>query len=87
MSDFLPHPPENILLKVWKFNIPQKLKYFTWMDFNKKLNSWDNLYKRGWIGPDHCCLRKSDAETIDHLFVDCSFMQEVLHNLDSSFNV
>ena len=87
VSDFFPHPLENIILMVWKFNIPQKIKCFTLLAYNKKINTWDNLYKSGWIGPNRCSLCKSDAETIDHLFVDRSFMQEVLHSLDSFFNV
>lgn len=87
MFDYLPHLLENILLKVWNFNIPLKLKCFTWLSYNKKLNTWDNLHKRGWIGPDRCSICKLDAETSDHLFVDCFFLHEVLHNLDCSFNV
>ena len=87
VSDYLPHPPKNILLKVWNFNIPQKLKCFIWVAYNKKLNTWDNIHKKGWISLNRCSLCKSDVETSDHLFDGCPFILEVLHCLDCSYNV
>ena len=83
----LPLSKDGILTQVWKFNISQKLKCFTWMDFNMKINTWDNLCKRGWIGPNRCSLCKTDAETIDHIFVGCSFVQEVILSLGRIFDV
>ena len=62
---------DGILTQVWNFNIPQKLKCFTWMAFNKKINTCDNLCKRGCLGPNRCFLCKIEAETIDHIFVEC----------------
>ena len=57
------------------------------MEFNKKIYTWDNLCKRGWLGPNRCTLYKSDVESIDHMFVDFSFTQEVLLILGSIFDV
>ena len=86
MSEYLP-PLDCILSQVWNFNIPQKLKCFTWLAFYNKINTWDNLCKRGWLDPNICSLCKTAAESIDHLFVGCPFAQKVLHGLGSIFDV
>ena len=87
LSEYLPPSSDCILSQVWKFNIPQKLKCFIWLAFNKKKNTLDNPCKRGWLGPNRCSLCKTDVESIDHMFVGCPFAQEVLHNLGNIFDV
>ena len=72
---------------VWGFNIPQKLKCFTWLVVNRKISTWDNLYKRDWFGPNRCSLCKIEVETVDHIFVGCSIVQKVIHILGSMFDV
>ena len=39
--------------------------------------TWDALLKREELGPGICCLCLSDSESMDHLFVHCSFWQKV----------
>ena len=39
------------------------------------------MIQRGWIGPSKCCLCKSEEEYVDHIFVVCSFAQEVRSSL------
>ena len=39
------------------------------------------------IGPNRCCLCKEDAESVDHLFVSCHFLKEVICGLKSIFDV
>ena len=73
---------DGILPKVWGFNMPHKLKCFTWLAVNRKINTWDSLYNRGWFGPNICCLCKNEAETVDHIFVGCSFVKKVIHSLE-----
>ena len=85
--NLVPLPSVNILMKIWHSNIPQKIKCFIWLAYNKKLNTWDNLLKKGSYGLDHYCLCKSDSEMGDHLFAGCPFLLEVLHCLDCSFNI
>ena len=87
VSEHLPLIKDGFLPRVWGFNIPQKLKCFIWLAINRKINTWDNLHKRGWIGPDRCCLCKIEAETVDHIFVGCSFVEKVIHILGSMFDV
>lgn len=66
---------------IWKFNLPLKVICFVWLCLANRINSWDNLQKKGWIGPSYCCLCLGDAESVDHIFVDCSFTKEVIGGL------
>ena len=77
----------DIILKLWHFNIPHKLKCFIWLTCNKKINTWDTLCKKGWHGPNRCCLCNGEAESVDHLFVGCLFVKEIILGLNSLFDV
>lgn len=72
--DFVVSNLENdIMMKIWYFNIPLKIKCFVWLTCNKRIDAWDNLSKKGWIGPNRCCLCNEELELVDHLFVSCHF--------------
>ena len=75
------------MMKIWYFNIPLKIKCFVWLTCNKKINTWDNLSKKGWIGPNRCSLCNKEAESVDHLFVSCHFLKEVICGLNCIFDV
>lgn len=62
---------------IWRWRIPTKIKCFSWICTNNKISTWDNLMRKGWIGPNifHLCHR--EAETVQHLFVHCSFGADV----------
>ena len=57
------------------------------MAINSKINTWDNLHKNGWVGPNRCRLCKMEEETVEHIFVGCSFVKEVIHSLGRLFGV
>ncbi|XP_020275011.1 uncharacterized protein LOC109849577 isoform X2 [Asparagus officinalis] len=59
---------------IWKSRIPLKVKVHLWIISKKKLNTRDNLIKKGWSG-DPLCLEEN--ETHDHIFIHCSFAREV----------
>jgi hypothetical protein len=61
----------------WDWNLPPKIKFFTWLLFENKINSWENLLKKGWTGPSYCSLCKSDSESTEHLFNKCVFFKQV----------
>ena len=67
--------------------LPLKIKCFTWIYLNNKVNTWDNLLKKGWIGPNlfHLCF--ADAESTEHLFIECSFGKEVRMVVTNYFGV
>jgi hypothetical protein len=48
---------------IWKWHIPPKIKFFTWILTAHKLNTWDLLQRKGWIGPNICHLCHKDSES------------------------
>jgi hypothetical protein len=72
-------PIESTILwkQVWDpLGLP-KVNFFCWILMHRKLLTGENLTKRGIIGPHRCPMCCNAPETTDHLFVDCSFAQEV----------
>jgi hypothetical protein len=72
---------------VWDpFGLP-KINFFCWVLMHRRVLTGDNLAKRGIIGPHRCPLCCSAQKTLDHLFIDCPFTQEIwtqaMHGLNS----
>ena len=59
--------------RLWKWECPLKIKTFWWLVLNRAILTWDNLKKRGYIGPGICVLCWTHDESIDHLFIFCEF--------------
>jgi hypothetical protein len=64
-------------MAMWKWNVPLKIKLFTWLLAENKILSWEILQRRGFSGPGICLLCKLNVETTQHLFLDCDFAVEV----------
>jgi len=62
---------------LWKLECPAKSKLFMWCALENKAPTWDILQKRSFQGPGWCVLCKRASESIDHLFLSCSFTVEV----------
>eukprot|EP00253_Pinus_taeda_P017420 PITA_17420 len=62
--------------QLWKLKSPPKSKILFWCILNSKIPTWDNLQARFMHGPGRCTMCKSEAETINHLFLRCP---EVIH--------
>jgi hypothetical protein len=67
--------------QLWHWNIPLKIKLFTWLAATNKILTWDNLQHRGWEGPNIFHLCRLDSESVTHLFIDCTFTQQVWSRL------
>jgi hypothetical protein len=50
-----------------------KIKLFVWMVQHKKILTWKNLRKKGFVGPSRCQLCGLHEETMDHLLHLCTF--------------
>lgn len=62
---------------VWEpFGLP-KINFFCWVLMRKRVLTGENLAKRGIFGPHRCPVYNAAQETIDHLFIDCPYTQEV----------
>lgn len=49
--------------KSWKLAIPQKLNCFCRLVLHNKILTWENIFKRGFVGHRKCV----------HLFLTCPF--------------
>ena len=53
----------DVLQVLWKYNIPEKIRCFTWLLIKNKVLTWDQLIKRGFQGPSCCQLCRKEEET------------------------
>ena len=58
--------------KVWHLYSIAKINSFIWTLMHNKLLTTENLRKRGIAGPSRCALCNSEAETSNHIFLQCS---------------
>jgi hypothetical protein len=69
------------MIDIWKWKIPLRIKLFCWLMIENRILTWDNLIKRGFVGPSRCFLCGKGEETINHLMVKCPFTRDVWNYL------
>ena len=64
---------------LWQKNVPLKVVVFAWRLFRNRLPTRDNLLQRNVLNSDSClCItRFGSPETINHLFLHCSYFSTV----------
>ena len=87
VSSLLPLSPVRSHSRLWCCNMPLKVKCFTWLCIKNHINAWDNLTKKGWVGPNRCFLCRNSDESVNHLFVGCPFTWETINILSKKFQV
>ncbi|CAN1779103.1 hypothetical protein LINPERHAP1_LOCUS14631 [Linum perenne] len=50
---------------------------FLWQVYHRNISTFDNLTKRGFVGPNFCVLCRADLESVSHLFLGCRFSYSV----------
>lgn len=73
------------LQKVWASRVPLKAKIFLWQLYQNRLQTADQLKKRGWKGDGNCSLC-GVPEDVNHVFFRCVIakfawccIKEILH--------
>lgn len=66
---------------LWKSGCPLKMILFSWLVFNNKNLTWDNLRKRSWHGPSRCSMCEVDEESNLHMFFQCNSSQQIWYDL------
>ncbi len=56
--------------------MPPRVAFFFWTAALGKILTVDNLRKRGLILVEWCCLCKQSGESVNHLLLHCSHVQE-----------
>lgn len=62
---------------VWNNLIPLKISFFLWELWRDRAPTINNLLARGLIIPNWCSMCKSDAESLGHLFIHCSWVSHI----------
>ena len=63
--------------KLWKLNVPKKIKVFRWLACQNILPTRANLRQRKVIDDDACILCSREAETGVHTLLDCAVARDV----------
>lgn len=56
---------------IWTTTAPLKVRCFCWLVNKKAILTWDNLRKRGWVGPSLCPLCRHHEEDVNHILRTC----------------
>jgi len=75
----VPHvPPDPAIWKsIWSVKSLPKVDHFSWLLAHDSVLTMDVLKRKGWEGPSRCSLCLKNEETLNHLFLECSYAKEV----------
>ena len=62
---------------IWKLKCPLKSILFMWLDLLGKIHVQEHLMKFLGTGPSRCALCKHEEEKICHIFVNCTYIQDI----------
>jgi hypothetical protein len=85
-QEYWPNQISGWRRKFWSWDLALKIKLFMWLALENKILSWDNLRKRGWEGPSVCSLCNREEELVFHIFVSCTFTQQIWNSLSTEYN-
>jgi zinc-binding in reverse transcriptase len=64
---------------LWRTRAPPRVHFFLWLLLHDKLNTAENLRKKGWPAITSCIICSSNAmESADHLFSNCPTTAHIL---------
>jgi hypothetical protein len=72
-ENFQNNKREHIWTTIWKSKLWPKISTFLWLMVQNKILTWDNLRRRGFIGPSICHLCQLQEETMEHLLNHCPY--------------
>jgi hypothetical protein len=63
--------------KIWNLRHWPKITLFLWLVSHSSILTWDNLMKRGFVGPSLCILCREAEETMNHLLNTCPYTAQL----------
>jgi len=73
---------DQIWERVWQSGIWPKLSTFLWLLSKRHILTWDNLQKRGFIGPSRCPNCNLNPESIRHLMETCPLATQLWEKIE-----
>jgi len=77
MAKFHLQPNDKIWPSIWKSNLSPKVSIFFWLVVQNCILTWDNLRKRGFIGPSSYPLCSKQEESMENLLNQCLFSANI----------
>jgi hypothetical protein len=73
------NPPSDsdVWRKIWNLKHWPKITLFLWLVSHSSILTWDNLLKRGFVGPSLCILCGAAEETMNHLLNTCPYTAQI----------
>jgi hypothetical protein len=72
-----PPPTRKIWSKIWNLKHCTKITLFLWLVSHSSILTWDNLSKRGFIGPSICMLCGEGYKTMNHLLNSIPYTAQI----------
>ena len=69
--------PQDIWKKIWKLELPQKIRMFMWLVYHGKLLKNNERMHRGLTANPNCHVCRDKIEDLDQLFRSCPSVQEL----------
>lgn len=79
------HAPDRVWQRLWRHQRWMKIKLFMWLVQHRKILTWDNIKKRGVLGPSRCQLCEAQEETMEHLLNNCIFTSKLWDSFATIF--
>lgn len=73
--------------EVWNSQLIHKINFFWWMTLHGKVLTIDNLKRRGFMLANKCVMCSCAEESINHLFIHCTFASGVWYKVLQKFNL
>ncbi|KAF9625939.1 hypothetical protein IFM89_027807 [Coptis chinensis] len=77
----------HLFTKIWKLNLPQKIRFFMWQFTHQLLPTADLLCDRGFHVDTVCSLCLAAEESPQHIFLQCPFARAVWLGLGLSVSI
>eukprot|EP00253_Pinus_taeda_P032484 PITA_32484 len=73
----IPSSLDQLWTHVWQPKLWPKISIFLWLLSKNRILTWDNLQKRGFIGPSRCPNCNAQEETSTHLMEACALAAQL----------
>ena len=77
--------PDQVWKNLWQNPHWMKIKLFMWLIQQKKIITWENILKKGFVGPSKCYLCGTQEEMMEHLLNLCPFTSNLCDWVASVF--
>eukprot|EP00253_Pinus_taeda_P016597 PITA_16597 len=73
---------DQLWSNIWQSKLWPKVSTFLWLLSKKRILTWDNLQRRGFIEPSRCANCSLQSETILHLMETCPLATQLWNQID-----